>query len=852
MNAKLFPGFFAGRGFLRRLTGILVILALSWLGGAAGLPVARADTNVGGPITSNTTWTPAGSPYIVTSTVQVVSGVTLTIQPGVMVRFNTGTSLRVDGTLVARSAIFTSNVTGSGHPARGDWGQILFTASSVDATFDAGGNYLSGSILQNCTVEWGGGGSGVNGAVETDGASPFIDHNTVRNNGASGIHAAGRAAGQPVVINRNGVSGNITNDQGNKDGGGIYVSAGRVTGNTVTSNQTFEDGYGGGVYAAASTLTGNTIAGNTATCFWGDAYGGGVYASGGTLADNTIAGNTATGYFWGNAAYGGGVYASGATLTDNTIDGNTATGGSGGDVSGGGVYTSGGTLTGNTITGNTATSSGKNAYGGGVYASGGTLTDNTIDGNTVTSSGGTAYGGGVYTSLSALTGNTIGNNTAVARSPDGKNAYGGGIYASGGTISNNTISGNTTSAPGPNYMGYGGGIYADGGAVNGNTISSNTASGGRNSYGGGVYGRINTVQQNTLAGNSANAGGAVYSYKGTVTNNSILTNTAHLTGTLYVDEGTATGNTLQGNTAERGGGIYGYKANLTGNTLRSNSANFGGGIYASESTVRGNTVMSNTVQSDGGGLYADRGTLTNNALSYNAAPSWGRGSGAYLSGAADFNHNSVVSNTASGGTVGGVTVNGQPQVHYNNLYGNRPYDVEVSSVDVVSGTLNYWGPSACAVIAGQIYDGADELGRGRLLYAPSLYSPVPVAQLSAPTNLVVTTGEFTATLNWTPIPPIPNIGCRNPGSSGLDVGYRVYYDTDGPCPPYDGRGLTQGDSPIDVGGNTRVTLSGLSGDRYYFAITAYDYLGREGAYSNEVTHPQGRWKTHLPSVPKGQ
>jgi len=808
---------FASHSFVRRLTRIIVIVTILWPAWGAGVPIAHADTNVGGPITGNTTWTLAGSSYIVTSNVQVMSGVTLTIQSGVVVKFNAGTSLRVDGTLVARGATFTSNVSGYGHPARGDWGQILFTASSVDATFDAGGNYLSGNILQDCTVEWGGGGSGINGAVETDSASPFIDHNTIRNNGASGIHATGRSTGSPVVISRNGVSSNITDSEGNRDGGGIYISAGRVTSNTIHDNTADN---GGGIYASASTLTNNIVSGNTVEKLDWDVYGGGIYAAGGTLTNNVVSGNTASGVRYA-AAFGGGIYAAGGTLTNNIVSGNTASG----------------FWYWNNV-----------AFGGGIYAAGGTLTNNVISGNTASGDVNVTFGGGIYVSAGTLTGNTIDGNTATSH---WENAYGGGVYASGGTISGNIVSGNTASAPDTNYMGYGGGIYADGGAVSGNTISNNTASGGGNSYGGGVYGRINTVQGNTITGNSANTGGAVYSYKGTATNNTILTNTTHLTGTLYVDDGTATGNTLQGNTAERGGGIYGYKANLTGNTLRNNAANFGGGIYASESTVRGNTVMSNTVQSDGGGLYADRGTLTNNTLSFNTAPGWGRGSGAYLLGMADFNHNSVVNNTASGGTVGGVTVNGQPQVRYNNLYGNQPYDAEVISAGDVSGTLNYWGPLACATIPQRIYDGTDEPGRGRLLYAPSLYSPVPVAQLAAPTDLVIATGASAATLTWTPIPPIPNIGCRNPGSSGPDVGYRIYYDTDAPCPPYEGRGLPQGNSPIDAGAATTITLNGFSGNSYYFVVTTYDYLGRESTYSNEVVRPSEQRMMYLPLALKG-
>ncbi len=77
-----------------------------------------ANTNVSGGIFSNTTWTLANSPYIVTGNVVVFPGVTLTIQPGVEVRvkMNPSTSFGYHGSfgyvIEARgtiNAIGTSN-----------------------------------------------------------------------------------------------------------------------------------------------------------------------------------------------------------------------------------------------------------------------------------------------------------------------------------------------------------------------------------------------------------------------------------------------------------------------------------------------------------------------------------------------------------------------------------------------------------------------------------------------------------------------------------------------------------------------------------------------------------------------
>src|SRR6266576_3894323 len=85
----------------------------------------NAQTNVSGGIYANTTWTLANSPYIVVDTVVVFPGVTLTIQPGVVVKFDSTKYLEIrNGTLIANgtavdSITFTAN---SLTPVRGSWG----------------------------------------------------------------------------------------------------------------------------------------------------------------------------------------------------------------------------------------------------------------------------------------------------------------------------------------------------------------------------------------------------------------------------------------------------------------------------------------------------------------------------------------------------------------------------------------------------------------------------------------------------------------------------------------------------------------------------------------------------------
>ena len=68
-----------------------------------------AQTTVTADITSNTTWTLAGSPYTITvNSIHVDSSATLTIDPGVEVLFNAGAGLFVSGHLVALGTITDS------------------------------------------------------------------------------------------------------------------------------------------------------------------------------------------------------------------------------------------------------------------------------------------------------------------------------------------------------------------------------------------------------------------------------------------------------------------------------------------------------------------------------------------------------------------------------------------------------------------------------------------------------------------------------------------------------------------------------------------------------------------------
>ena len=123
---------------------ILSTFCLGFLLSASFLPFVHAATNVSGTISTPTTWTLTNSPYIVTGNVTVNSGITLTIEPGVEVKFDGYYQLNVaGGTLKAigtstQPIKFTSN---KATPAKGDWQYIFLNASSA-------------SVIKYATIEY--------------------------------------------------------------------------------------------------------------------------------------------------------------------------------------------------------------------------------------------------------------------------------------------------------------------------------------------------------------------------------------------------------------------------------------------------------------------------------------------------------------------------------------------------------------------------------------------------------------------------------------------------------------------------------------------------------------------------
>lgn len=164
----------------------LVGLATLLFEGQGAPASASGPTNECG-LVAETSWTPAGSPYVVcNSGATVPPTATLTIQPGVIVQFQPGVNskLNVQGTLDAggtatQPITFTGVVTSAG-----SWGGISVDNSTVNP---------ARASLEYATLEYGGV-SGSSGAqVFVDRGNVTVGHSLVRFSAGSGLYAATRA-----------------------------------------------------------------------------------------------------------------------------------------------------------------------------------------------------------------------------------------------------------------------------------------------------------------------------------------------------------------------------------------------------------------------------------------------------------------------------------------------------------------------------------------------------------------------------------------------------------------------------------------------------------------------------------
>lgn len=212
-------------------------------------------------ISSDTTWALIDSPYFIIEDVVIQPGITLTIEPGVTVKFNSNKSLIVDGILVAKGSygndiVFTSNAS---VPTTSDWETIKFRPSSENC------------YLENVTISY------ANNSIFLNGASPKLCNLNISNN-YHGIYADWSAANLGI------------------------------TNATFTDNIIAIECHGSAMEVEDSIITGSKG--------WVSVYL--VGSNGGTISNTTIIANNNTGLF---VDMMGGISISDSLITDNGDNG---------------------------------------------------------------------------------------------------------------------------------------------------------------------------------------------------------------------------------------------------------------------------------------------------------------------------------------------------------------------------------------------------------------------------------------------------------------------------------------------------------------------------------------------------
>ena len=289
------------------------IMLLATLNSVAGLHFQSAKAlGEEGVITEDTVWMFKNSPYEVVANVTIAAGARLTIEPGVEVRFQTGSSLIVNGSLYAvgtssNRISFTSNRS---EPIPGDWNGIKL--------YGDGNSTLT---ISYCDVEY-----AVDGITISSLGKTLIENSTIINNSLSGIHVVGLAnlvvRKNTLELNTNGISASGVTTSGheiadnqflNNENGicvQVYGDKSRIS-NILISNNFFKNNNNGiyfhshgmstteptkaNAYISKVKIVGNFMESNEyGLCLlaqaWGEPglLGGGAYIYNSMISSNTI------------------------------------------------------------------------------------------------------------------------------------------------------------------------------------------------------------------------------------------------------------------------------------------------------------------------------------------------------------------------------------------------------------------------------------------------------------------------------------------------------------------------------------------------------------------------------------
>lgn len=205
---------------------VVVALLASALILVGNVRVGMAQGGIVTFISSDTTWTKANSPHILSGPIFVNNGVTLTVEAGATVNFN-NYYITVNGTLNARGS--------STDQIRFNGGSITFIGTSSAWNEQTG----SGSIIENSILT----------STSVFGGSPKINRNSI--NAAISVDST-------ATISNNVITGSIS-------GGSTVLNnvvIGTVSGGLVENNTITGEVYAGG----SSVISGNTISGGGVSC----------------------------------------------------------------------------------------------------------------------------------------------------------------------------------------------------------------------------------------------------------------------------------------------------------------------------------------------------------------------------------------------------------------------------------------------------------------------------------------------------------------------------------------------------------------------------------------------------------
>ena len=240
---------------------------------------ALADTIISGSISTDTTWSPEGGVYIIESYFSVPAGVTLTIEPGTIIK-GKATGMggpSIYGKLIARGTesqpiYFTSfwndeiggdtDGTGPSVSSPGEWQGLYFKTGSEGIL-----EYINLSF-----AGYGGDNYGNYVGIENDGGtleiknSEIIHNYKIVNDGGGGTMTVGSGiynkSGSLQVINSNIEDNHI----GIRIDGGSAIISGNTLKNNIDRTERRNDGYGLHSYNHDSlTVTDNIFSGNNRT-----------------------------------------------------------------------------------------------------------------------------------------------------------------------------------------------------------------------------------------------------------------------------------------------------------------------------------------------------------------------------------------------------------------------------------------------------------------------------------------------------------------------------------------------------------------------------------------------------------